>query len=99
MSIESEFDWDPEKAETNLHKHGVSFPYATRVFLDLNRQERPDEGEYDGEERWLVAGQVDDFVLVVVYTFRGEIIRLISARRATRYEFIRYWQSRGQISS
>jgi uncharacterized DUF497 family protein len=92
--MEFEFEWDPEKAEANLQKHGVSFPYATRAFLDVNRQERLDEFA-DEEERWVVSARVDEFVLVVVYTFRGTSIRMISSRRATRREFEEYWN--GQI--
>ena len=82
-----EFEWDSAKAASNLRKHGISFPYATRVFLDPDRQERLDTEEEYGEERWLVLGRVDDFVLVVVYTIRGSNIRLISARKAHRNDY------------
>jgi hypothetical protein len=68
----------------NHRKHGISFPYATRVFLDPHRQERLDTREEYGEERWIALGRVDDSVLVVVYTLRGSNIRLISARKANR---------------
>lgn len=86
-----EFEWDPAKAKTNLSKHRVAFDYATRVFQDLNRIERPDEGEHEGEERWQVLGRVEEFVLVVVYTARWDQIRIISARRAELDEYIEYW--------
>jgi uncharacterized DUF497 family protein len=92
-----EFEWDPAKAKTNLRKHRVTFDYATRVFLDQNRIERPDEGNQEGEERWLVIGRVAEFVLVVVYASRSDRIRIISARRAERNELIEYWN--GQVSA
>ncbi len=97
MAEEVEFEWDPAKAKSNARKHGVTFLYATRVFLDLNRHERPDEDQGCGEERWLVSGRVDEFVLVVVCTFLEKTIRLISARKATKHEIIEYWH--GQIPS
>jgi hypothetical protein len=74
------------KAAINLRKRGISFPYATRVFLDSHRQERIDTSEDYGEERWIVLGRVDEWILLVVYTFRGENIRLISARNANHYD-------------
>jgi len=78
------FEWDPAKAALNRRKHGISFPYATRVFLDDHRQERLDTREDYGEDRWAVLGRVDDLVLAVVYTLRGSNIRIISARKADR---------------
>lgn len=92
-----EFEWDPAKAKTNIRKHRVTFDYATRVFLDQNRIERPDEGEHEGEERWQVVGRVAEFVLVVIYVPRSDRIRIISARRAKRNELIDYWN--GPVSA
>jgi uncharacterized DUF497 family protein len=74
-------------AASNRRKHGISFPYATRVFLDPDRQERPDTDENYDEDRWVVLGRVDNSVLLVVYTLRGSNIRLISARKADRYDY------------
>ena len=82
-----EFEWDPAKAAANLRKHRVSFPYATRVFLDPHRLERIDARDEYGEKRWTALGQVDEWVLAVVYTVRGAKIRLISARKADRYDY------------
>jgi uncharacterized DUF497 family protein len=82
-----EFEWDLAKAASNHRKHGVSFAYATRVFLDSDRQEKLDTREEYGEERWVVLGRVGDTVLVVVYTFRGSNIRLISARKANQNDY------------
>src|ERR1035438_10463093 len=86
-----ELEWDPAKALANLRKHGVSFEYATYVFQDTNRIEFPDEGDHDGEERWRAIGRAEDFVLMVVCTYRLELTRIISARRATPNEFTQYW--------
>ena len=82
-----EFEWDPAKAASNLRDHRISFPYATRVFLDPHRQERLDTREEYDEERWVVLGWVDEWILVVVYTLRGSNIRLISARKADRNDY------------
>lgn len=92
-----EFEWDPRKAESNLRKHGVPFHFATAVFLDENRLERLEaNGNYE-EDRWITVGLAGEFELTVVYTMRGERIRLISARKADRYEREAYWNR--EISS
>jgi uncharacterized DUF497 family protein len=85
-----EFEWDEDKAAANLAKHGVSFPYATRVFLDPYRLEleNPEEGE--GEIRFQTIGMVEQRLLLVVYTYRDTIIRMISARRTTHHEKSQY---------
>jgi len=87
-----EFEWDPAKAALNLRDHRITFPYATRVFLDEFRQQQLDTREEYGEERWMVLGRVDEWILMVVYTLRGSNIRLISARKATRNETECYWE-------
>lgn len=92
-----EFEWDSRKAETNLRKHGVPFRFATAVFLDENRLERLDASAGYGEDRWITVGLAGEFELTVVYTVRGERIRLISARKADRYEREAYWDR--EISS
>jgi uncharacterized DUF497 family protein len=94
------FEWDPVKAIANLRKHGVSFEIAMRAFADpfaLSEQDRI-EG---GESRWQTLGMVEGRVLLLVaHTFREEdedgeaieIIRIISARAASRTERRRYEQ-------
>lgn len=83
------YQWDRVKAANNFNKHGIDFADAVLVFLDdlavTVRDERFDE------ERFITLG-LDGFgrVLVVVYTWCGNEIRLISARRATRSERIQY---------
>jgi uncharacterized DUF497 family protein len=75
-----EFEWGPDRAESNLRKHEVSFEEAARVFLDPNRIETFDGREAYGEDRWKTVGLVEPALQAVVYTVRGEddeIIRLI----------------------
>jgi uncharacterized DUF497 family protein len=84
------FQFDPAKAELNLIKHNVSFADAEGVFYDplAIHQEDP-FSEY--EERWIAIGMGSaGQILVAVYTFRGDDIRLISVRRATRREVKAY---------
>jgi uncharacterized protein len=95
------FEWDPVKARTNLRKHDVSFEDAMHVFEDpyaLFEQDRADEA---GELRWQALGLAGEAAVVLVaHTVReegeGEVVRLISARRATRKERTRYEQTRAQ---
>ena len=96
------FEWDLAKARTNQRKHGVSFEEALNVFDDpraLVEQDRTDDET--GELRWRALGLVEGMVLLLVaHTVReedqDEVIRLISARRATRMERHRYEQTRAQ---
>ena len=87
------FEWDDAKADTNYRKHGVSFETATRVFNDPFAVEwiDPLSPDYD-EERFLVVGRAEKLVLTVVYTERGDHVRLISARRATKSEDDDYYR-------
>ena len=86
-----EFEWDEEKAALNERKHGVPFPFATRVFLDENRLEWADTRRRYGEPRWITIGLIEGFEIAVAYTLRGDTIRLISARKAERHEREDYW--------
>lgn len=84
------FEWDAAKAAANLRKHGVSFELATRVFADPLAICHQDRIEGD-EQRWQTLGMADGVLLLLVaHTVRdedeGEIIRIISARAATRKE-------------
>jgi uncharacterized DUF497 family protein len=84
------FQFDPTKAASNLKKHDVSFADAEGVFYDplAIHQLDPDSGD---EERFVAVGMDSaGKVLVVVYTLRGEEVRLISARRATLQEVEEY---------
>ena len=79
--------WDPEKAEKNLRKHGVRLAQAVVVLDDPYAVTVIDHESDPGEERLVTLGaDAHGRVLVVVYTHRGEDIRLISARHATPLE-------------
>jgi uncharacterized DUF497 family protein len=82
----TEFGWDPDKEAANLQKHGISFTQAAAAFRDPFAVDWIDDREDYGEERVVLLGMTDGSVLVVVYTERGSRIRIISARRADRYE-------------
>jgi uncharacterized protein len=83
------YQWDKSKAEANFRKHGVDFADAVSVFSDDLAITTPDE-RFD-EERFITIGlDALSRVLVVVYTCRGQKIRLISARSATRREQRQY---------
>jgi uncharacterized protein len=85
-----EFSWDDKKDRANQRKHGISFSLASLVFSDENRMEQVDENSLD-EERLITIGLIDGQEIVVVYTMRDGITRLISARGADRYEREDYW--------
>ena len=85
-----DFQFDPAKAAGNVRKHGVSFADAEAVFMDPLALHRIDP-DAEGEERFVAIGAGSaGHLLVVVYTLRGEAIRLISARRATPVEIRAY---------
>ncbi|MFN8593271.1 MAG: BrnT family toxin [Thermomicrobiales bacterium] len=83
-------DRDPRKNIENQRKHGISFDDACCIFEDPCRIEEIDDGDYD-EDRWVVVGRVGNPVLVVVYTDRNRIERIISARPTTRKEELEYY--------
>ncbi len=75
-----EFDWADAKAKANKAKHGVDFIVARNVFKDVFSIERIDDRQGYGEERYIIIGSVENRLLSVVYTLRGDTIRIISAR-------------------
>lgn len=82
-----EFEWDEAKAEGNLRKHGVSFPEASTVFADTLALTGYDPLHSADEDRYVTMGvSADGRVLVVSHTDRGDAVRIISARAATRAE-------------
>lgn len=81
------FEWDENKAETNLAKHGVRFDDATTIFGDASSITISDPAHSELEPRLITIGtSYWGKLLVVVHTDRGESIRLISARPASRKE-------------
>jgi uncharacterized protein len=91
---QQEFEWDADKAEANLRKHGIAFEAARRIFNDDRAVERPDADLPYGEMRFVITGMVNGRLLRVVYTERNGRMRIISANRATRHEQREYY--RGQ---
>ena len=89
------FEWDPEKARLNVRKHGVSFEEATTVFHDPLALFKRDEEHSDTEDRWHVLGISARERVLVVVTLEPEedIVRIISARKATRREVQDYVES------
>jgi uncharacterized protein len=93
------FEWHEAKNQSNNKKHGIDFETAQFVFDDphcISFVERVS----DGEERWHAIGSIENIiVIVVVHTYReeasDEVIRIISARRATRHERKLYAQAIG----
>ena len=84
------FVWDSEKAEINWRKHRVYFETAAKVFFDENKIDEFDEIHSDFEDRFKIIGKVGK-VLTVIYTERGDMNRIISARRATKSEEEQYY--------
>lgn len=83
----SEFEWDDEKAQGNLKKHGVSFEEAATIFNDPRIATISDPDHSEDEERYVSIGMsVIMRLLSVIHTFRKERNRLISARKATKAE-------------
>ncbi len=88
------FEWDDFKTQQNLAKHDVSFVEATTVFLDLLSITVDDPDHSQGEQRYIIIGYSNrGRLLVVIYVDRGDNIRIISARRATKYERRTYEES------
>ena len=81
------FEWDDQKAASNLHKHGVSFDEAVSAFADTLALTFSDTDHTEVEERsrtYAISNKAR--LLVVVHTERRNAVRIISARKATRYE-------------
>ncbi len=82
-----EFEWDPEKAKTNLVKHGVGFAEAATVFRDPLSITIFDPDHSEDEDRSLTIGKSErDRVVLVAHADRGDRTRIISARELTRAE-------------
>jgi uncharacterized DUF497 family protein len=90
------FEWDEDKNAINKQKHKISFETALHVFDDLDYIEVYDFEHRSDEDRYIAIGRVGD-ILFVVFTERGENIRIISARLATEAERRLYYDK--EISS
>ncbi len=81
-----EFEWDENKNKANLEKHGFDFNQAKEVFSDEYKVEIPDDRKDYGEKRIRVFGRALNLILTVIYTMRGVVVRIISARAASEKE-------------
>ncbi|MGX9726263.1 MAG: BrnT family toxin [Candidatus Electronema sp. VV] len=85
------FEWDRKKEKSNIEKHGVSFEQASYVFADPFALNRYDDEHSQEEDRWVLLGKsLNEILLLVVHTLRDDegtkIVRIISARKATKQE-------------
>ncbi|WP_371231322.1 BrnT family toxin [Pseudomonas sp. QE6] len=87
------FEWDEAKNQANIRKHGIDFSDVPELFQNPFLTLRDGREDY-GEERWISLGRIRSLIGVVVYTERqGDVIRVISARKATRQEAGYYVQN------
>lgn len=85
------FDWDPEKARTNLSKHKVSFEEAGSVFSDPMAYSFPDPDHSNEEDRTITIGySLSNRMLIVSHSDSEEVTRIISARPVTKGESLIY---------
>ena len=87
------FEWDPVKSKANLDKHGVTFEEAMTAFYDEAAIEFYDDEHSEWEDRFLLLGLASDMkLLLVCHCYRSEegVIRIISARKATKNEAKHY---------
>ena len=85
-NLAMEFEWDEIKNISNCEKHKLDFKFASKIFADTYRIEWEDERIEYGEQRFITIGKIGNVILVVVYTLRNNIIRIISARPAKKQE-------------
>jgi uncharacterized DUF497 family protein len=95
---DDDFEWDDEKATRNFARHGVPFDRARLAFADPFGIAEIDDREDYGEQRFALVGMVEGSLIFVAYTERGERVRIISARRATKHEQDDYFQQNRQTS-
>jgi uncharacterized protein len=88
--LDEAFEWDDEKAADNWLKHETTFETARKAFRDPFAVEWVDRGQDADEERFVIVGMVDNRLLLVAYTLRGERIRIISARKPEANERRKY---------
>lgn len=86
MQPPAEFEWDDAKAASNEAKHAISFPIAVRVFEDADCLVVDASHLDDGEPRLKAVGVIQERLITVVFTLRGNLCRIISARRSNGKE-------------
>ena len=93
------FDWDPEKNKKNVKKHGVDFREAETVFQDEMALELLDEEHSEEEDRYIIIGlssKTRELMVCHCYRNDGDVIRIFSARRATKTEITLYERKAGR---
>ena len=89
------FEWDEAKNQANIRKHGINFQDAIDIFNHPILCRMDDRADY-AEERWVAIGRIQHLTGIVVFTERtGDIVRIISARRATKREVRLYEKNTG----
>lgn len=94
-----DFEWDDTKADSNLHKHGISFAEASTVFYDPHALLIDDKAHSYDEDRFVILGlSAAARMLTVCHCYRSTngVIRIISARKATKNEESNYWRLRNE---
>jgi uncharacterized DUF497 family protein len=84
-------EWNEKKAASNRRKHGIDFDDAIEIFYGTSLLRR---SKHNTEERWLAIGETEGRVVTVVFTWRGDALRVISARRARKNEKRAYYQEK-----
>ena len=79
MTIKSHFEWDEKKNQENLKKHGISFEVAQYAFADKQRIILEDLTHSRSEKRYYCIGKIDEGIITVRFTYRGNVIRIFGA--------------------
>ena len=96
-SMDTAFEWDERKRRTNIEKHGIDFIRAMQIWDGEVLEVPSPQGEHS-ERRLIAYGSSEGVVIAVVYTWRDRNRRLISARRARKYEEANYQNAIGRRS-
>jgi uncharacterized DUF497 family protein len=86
------FEYDGQKSQANLKKHGISFEEAKQLWLDPDRLVL--YGRFEAEPRWILIGRLHELIWTAVFTIRRTRIRIISVRRAREKEKVVYESER-----
>lgn len=85
-----EFEWDNEKSQACFIQRGFDFAYVAKAFFDPMRMIEPDNRKEYGEQRYRLFGLIDKRLFVVIFTYRQNRIRIISAHKANKGEVYYY---------
>lgn len=88
-----EFEWGQDKSDACFTERGFDFAYVLQAFMDAGRLIHKDSRWDYGEDRYQLLGAIDGRIFFVVYTLRGTVLRIISARKANQREVSDYENS------